>query len=1019
MSSPASAKQRRQRLKLAVVILLLVATGAMAYRHGDMWRGYARSLLDRTRDRPATPAITDKLVDRPPRATYPDQPVVAMLDFSVDRDGFPRERGAALLAEMVRMDMPTDRPWRWVDRSELRRHMDELALSLSRSPDDADALRVGDWLGCSLIVTGEFTDTGGPGQSLRIAVIDPLTADIVTHRELPFPEDPALLDRLPAERVTQLVTAIDEALRASHEQMVSDRGDSVVMLMYLANRTDDARLNDVRHALSARLADLSRRQPRVRVVRITHPGAATQEQGLSLSGMTDRPAEAWQFAADYYLWGELRPADEQDATPRALAPDEHALVLELNVWNGMDEPRVVTLHGTMEQIRGGLDTFCNRVWDTVSRPIPAKLNLSERDRLAGKLRQASGGYTINQHTADPDSSQTRQYLEHRQAEVAARFFTSTIHFHASIFTFLPFQADRQWLLRRRYIDRMHREFTQNRLGSTGRSDFEVRRVLDVMRALREALWIDNDWTRDMPRAERLAFQDNLLRKLRELGEAIERDADERTRESIRFMGIDDFYHLLLDEPTSAPRACLDAWHAWWPILEPDILAELSRPYSDRYHFWPQHEAALRRLYAQAGEPDGFDDLLATAMATRRTATPTVTIARDVDAARAWIAQATPQPRAPTPAAPQFPGVDHPPAPAPSRVVAPPIPLPKRWRIDAPVIQPDAVGLALPAVDTAVTFRIAQPLHDPNTLRASHGPRGGVLITGCRAAPPHNPWLRVTVGMDQRSLVLRSLDVPPDLKQSVADSLWIDGQLWHAVPGSGVHRLSASDGRWESLGVKQGLSSDRHARLTRVGNQVVISGGGRIANVAPLDRAPGESVTDLTLTGEILGAAGDRLLTLEPPNRWVLTDLRHPAAAPLVVTEPQERDWQVLDVTVDRDRAWALCRNGLVEYAFAADGTIARRTHHPAEFPGSTTGYLRADGPMLWIVIPRGKAWVGVWDTRQSRWRGQFEAAGKVTGAVLTDGKLILAAIDPFRDLAIVDCDTAYAAMGVTPPARER
>ena len=240
---------------------------------------------------------------------------------------------------------------RWVDRRDVDRRAAELGLD--RLAGGA-GLAAGRGLGADLLVL-PAARRDGDSWSLRLSVVDPVTADVLAEVDGTFaPGDaPAWADRLDA--------ALDDAAAAQGDL----RASTTLAPLFLANATGTERLDAFGDRVVAALRDADQPGDGVRVLRFPAVPAAAGERRLALSGLAGDPGR-WRELADRWVWGEYREVDWQ-GTPFDQVRVEAAVV----VWDGTHEPVVVERAGTAGDLDALAADLASAVLDAARRDAPA------------------------------------------------------------------------------------------------------------------------------------------------------------------------------------------------------------------------------------------------------------------------------------------------------------------------------------------------------------------------------------------------------------------------------------------------------------------------------------------------------------------------------------------------------------------------------------------------------------------------------------------------------------------------
>lgn len=671
----------KQLLLLAVALVCLIATAIQIGSTTEAWSWLVAS--SQAAPRPAAQK-PDTIIPRPSRRPYPAQPTVAVLDFGVDRDTYLGERAAIDVARLIAATLGDDARFRWVERARIDTLIAEHGLQLAAGWSASQALELGQWASADLLVTGLFVDVHQPQrQALELAVIEATTGGRVATRRVPVPLPLAAMTRWPQAMHEQLTTATREAIAEAHTKLQASAKKRVVSLLFFRNASPNDRLTYLEPMLAQRLEELAIKQERARLVRISEAGTAMDEQELALLGLTTTGAEAWQSAADYYLWGQVE--EQKPATGGVVAPEDVPVVIRLFLWNGAGDVVEVAETAKQSGLDAALARAAERTWAAAAAEPPPTLSLRSRDELVRVVRLSASGFSIS--TGDDNESwnirRFRHYLAQAEltwfldpmnAEVAQQtlFFTPPVRDHAA------YIDARRWLAR---VDRATRRFGYASLTRHGADAADrMLEALDLLGAVIDGrrfhthshLGSGRSVPPDMPPEARRAAADDVYRRLIAMGHELrphmgegaevwatpQRISPVRALDRVSELEVID---AVLDGPEADASLVAEAWEVWWPHVEAHWRQhnQLGLPLEQRSWISEKQATRLRLAYAATGRPMIFDGAPPTESTTPPA--PSVTLARrgpDVGAARALIATRPTRAQAPASEERAKPGVHY-------------------------------------------------------------------------------------------------------------------------------------------------------------------------------------------------------------------------------------------------------------------------------------------------------------------------------------------------------------------------
>jgi uncharacterized protein len=386
--------------KLLLAVTLLIMAAALMHRSWDEIMslrpaGQAATWRHQPEAAAPMPEEPDRIM-RARRAELPEVPRVALLDLYVDGGSWGENRAAANYTNALQMSLLKAHGIRWVERQNLRPLEQELDL-LSVMPDDpAAALRVGKWAAADLVVRGALVEPGKPQQRLRFEVIDLASADVAARRELPV-SGYADGDAFSAEVMEMSAALIGEALAEAQQglraQMEAEIATAAVLFFKNTGRTD--RLDFLEWQIVQAFVEQASGRRGLRLLRLPSADTSVREVELAILGLTEADPDAWQHAADVYIWGSFSELEAEEN--RELPFDEVEVELTVNLWNGMGEVEVVSERARVGVLPEAVGAAVERVLTISEDHRSETVSLKARNEVVKLLldRAAEIGRIVN------------------------------------------------------------------------------------------------------------------------------------------------------------------------------------------------------------------------------------------------------------------------------------------------------------------------------------------------------------------------------------------------------------------------------------------------------------------------------------------------------------------------------------------------------------------------------------------------------------------------------------------------
>ncbi len=282
-------------------------------------------------------------------------PIVAVLPPTLPFELSRHARRAEGLLELVQV-LLADGRIALVERQKIAKLLEEQRLV--QALGGAAALAWGRGLGADLLVLPEFVppseaetdddpagkppaasdDEASPGWMLRLTVIDPETASVVSTADVAARGNrdtgPESLD---ADKVA---ADLAERLVADARRLAEERARTPVAVLFFENTTTASDRLDGYGADLVAGAAAAGEAAGLRMLRFPAVGESRAEQDLAVSGFV-AAGTRWDEIAKWWVWGEFEETD-WEARPFA----EAGVVVRARVWDGAHEPLVIEERGT-------------------------------------------------------------------------------------------------------------------------------------------------------------------------------------------------------------------------------------------------------------------------------------------------------------------------------------------------------------------------------------------------------------------------------------------------------------------------------------------------------------------------------------------------------------------------------------------------------------------------------------------------------------------------------------------------
>ncbi len=277
----------------------------------------------------------------------------------------------------------------FVERQKIARILAEQRLMMALGAEGAVAWGRG--LGADLLVLPEVVPlpdegvgapaaTVGPGWTVRLTVIDPEKASVMSATEVAARGDrengPTSLD---VERAAADLTG---RLLADARRLAEDRQKTPVAVLFFENMTPASDRLDGYGADLVAGAAAAGEEAGLRMLRFPAVGESRAEQDLAVSGFV-AAGTRWDEIARWWVWGEFEEVD-WEARPFA----EAGVVVRARVWDGVNRPLLIEERGTAGDRAGLAARVAERVAVAIRSGQPTGVAEPPEKLAAGLFEQA-------------------------------------------------------------------------------------------------------------------------------------------------------------------------------------------------------------------------------------------------------------------------------------------------------------------------------------------------------------------------------------------------------------------------------------------------------------------------------------------------------------------------------------------------------------------------------------------------------------------------------------------------------
>jgi Ca2+-binding EF-hand superfamily protein len=328
-------------------------------------------------------------------------PRVALMDFSTDDNSYRSAQVAADFTSLLQSQLADEPGVEWVERVQLERARQELELSVMENMGSSSPMRLGKWAKADWMVTGQFSLDDRNQRTLFLEITDLQHADVLASTNLTFPDVATPQFQTTTNQVGVAAGALRQLFSGAHFRLQQTADKILVAPLFLAEVSPGFGFSRGNYALEQNFNEALERavatNSRVRLIRFPKAYRSTEESEMVLDGLVEANRNAWQQAADLYVWGTYSVA--RKTTPGK--PPEEKVEIVLHLWDGVSEPAIIKDElpdgAQPEQIQGALERLANQVIAHVHKRTTQVDAGNIRKKIAQSLVETYDQMTMSFH----------------------------------------------------------------------------------------------------------------------------------------------------------------------------------------------------------------------------------------------------------------------------------------------------------------------------------------------------------------------------------------------------------------------------------------------------------------------------------------------------------------------------------------------------------------------------------------------------------------------------------------------
>jgi hypothetical protein len=546
---------------------------------------------------------------QPANADAP-RPRVALIPFIAEDNSYRSAAGLANFTDALQAELSSTPGYQWVERAELDRAAKELKLQNFGVGNRSELLHGGHWVNADWEICGYVATNSAGHWIISLDVVDLQRADILASESVEFATETG--SSFKAGKESLLITAgaarrvLNEADAVSRHSADQDK----VAFLFLARTGSESDSGDREATLRSSLAGASA-AGQFHLIQFRRAGEAMDEAGLVLSGLAEFDENAWEKVADHFVWGTYETHRSTSST-EGIGGVRTDLRLEarLTVWDGRSQPEILTVTVTNET---SPETVAKRLMQAVIPHLKRAGQVGPADGVRRSIASSLlEGYEKMRRTMpglDRNSPEARRaWLDAVQMLETACFFDPANS-----------RAREEWLLLRwgkvaPYPRRAEFSPAIRRSAAWGKyvEDFGLKSAQSNSNEWIAAEYLLSAWRpyeilgysaynqaewgvpQDVGGDDYVDWKDQLGREFINRLEQVPEDPA-----LARYLA--DFFYFSLDMRDPGLRA--RAIRVLWPRI-------MARARAQGFVYDDGHKQALKQHFAQAGDPGGYERLLA-------------------------------------------------------------------------------------------------------------------------------------------------------------------------------------------------------------------------------------------------------------------------------------------------------------------------------------------------------------------------------------------------------------------------
>lgn len=264
---------------------------------------------------------------------------VALMDFSTDDNSYRSAQVAADFTGILQANLAGETNIEWVERAQLEKARQELELSLMSTMGGNAAISRGKWAKADWLVTGQFSLDDQNRRTLALEITDLQHADVLARQTLIFSNAAVAPFQTDSNQVNVASVGLSQLLIKALARQQATEDMVLVAPLFLAEVTRNGFSRGggvLEQGFENALERSASTNGHIRLVRFPKAYRSAGESEMVLDGLVEADQNAWQHAADLYVWGTYAVTNQMNRGQ----PPERRLEITLNLWDGSARPMI-------------------------------------------------------------------------------------------------------------------------------------------------------------------------------------------------------------------------------------------------------------------------------------------------------------------------------------------------------------------------------------------------------------------------------------------------------------------------------------------------------------------------------------------------------------------------------------------------------------------------------------------------------------------------------------------------------